>query len=231
MRSSRRRIGVATSYAATTGYVSLRRRRSPLRPLPVSCGSPHVPSQSSRTWKARPSSRPAASNRCATARGAPASTAPAAIAAPRSAPVFIVDQPEVGRLGGAGTALQREIEALTLDHLNDCRAEHVGGAHSASGPWSRREQACQAAANMPSPALMPCSMPQIVHTVGAMAAQLVAVLDVVVDEREVVDQLDCDRCRECPVRVTAERLARPERQRRADPLTRRVVRRVSMTRR
>ena len=62
-----------------------------------------------------------------------------------------------------------------------------------------------------------------------MAAQLVAVLDVVVDEREVVDQLDCDGRRERPVRVTAERLARPERQRRADPLARRVVRRVPLT--
>ena len=63
---------------------------------------------------------------------------------------------------------------------------------------------------------------------GAMAAELVAVLDVVVDQREVVDQLDGDGRGERPVRVSAERLARPERQRRADALPGGIVCRAAL---
>ena len=61
-----------------------------------------------------------------------------------------------------------------------------------------------------------------------MAAQLVAVLDVVVNQGEVVDQLDRDRRRQRPGRFAPERLARPECQRRADPLARGIVRRVPL---
>ncbi len=44
--------------------------------------------------------------------------------------------------------------------------------------------------NSVSPVLIACGTPWIVHRVGAVAALHVAVLDVVVDEREVVAELD-----------------------------------------
>jgi hypothetical protein len=61
-----------------------------------------------------------------------------------------------------------------------------------------------------------------------VAAELVAILDVVVNEREVVDQLHCNSRGERPFGFTPDRLARPERQRGADPLACGIVRGVSL---
>src|ERR1700680_4208109 len=100
----------------------------------------------------------------------------------------------------------------------------MGSAHPATGARSRREQAAQGVgehAVAGVDALL--GAPDRPHR-RAMAAQLVTVLNVVVDQREVVDQLDSDGGRQRPGGLAPERLAGPERQRWTDALSGRLVR-------
>jgi len=60
-----------------------------------------------------------------------------------------------------------------------------------------------------------------------MPPELVAILDVVMDEREVVDQLNSDGCRKCQGRVSSERLASPEGEGGTDALAGGFVRRAA----
>ena len=72
--------------------------------------------------------------------------------------------------------------------------------------------------NSVSPVLIACGMPWIVHSVGAVASLDVAVLDVVVDEREVVAELHRRRAGQRPLVVAGDAGVGEEAEERPDPL-------------
>jgi len=106
--------------------------------------------------------------------GAPASTAPDAIAA-RSARRLHGDQPEIGRLRGAGPALEREVEALTFDHWTTAALRSEPRAFGVQGA-PRRQQPAHRVGEHAVAGVDALFRSQMVHTVGG-AAELVAVLE------------------------------------------------------
>ena len=86
--------------------------------------------------------------------------------------------------------------------------EHAIGRHANVGhsPAAVR----WASTNMPSPALIACGTPATRQSVCATVARVAAVLDVVVDQREVVDQFDRRRGRHRARGVAADGLAADE---------------------
>ena len=153
-------------------------------------GSPQMPSTSSTAWKAMPRCAPKRRGRPTVASAAPASTAPMAAAHGQQGP-------GLARLHGAGTpptltdarGLERHVVGLAGDHLlggASARAPGRGtrsGVGSSSRTWTG--QGGQGVADddgRPVAEGGPHRRP-----VPALA---VVVDDVVVDQREVVDQLD-----------------------------------------
>ena len=80
--------------------------------------------------------------------------------------------------------------------------------------------------NIVSPVLIACGTPWIVHSVGPVAALDVAVLDVVVDEREVVAELDRRGARQRPLVLAGDAGVGEQAEQRPHPLAARRARAV-----
>ena len=164
-RAARRRAGPASSRpaavpdcrAATTGMLRLPARRSDDADFPVTCGSPTMPSTSSTSWKARPTSRPYSASGPATSSPAPAARAPIAVAHEISAAVLPPSMRSTSSSVASRLVLEREVLRLPADqvlHGGHQVRQHgaaSAGRRAAAPRWPRSASRCRPGSSGPSP--------------------------------------------------------------------------------